>query len=34
MKLTIFLICIGLAALGLTWWITVQDKKHPQEKSE
>jgi len=34
MKLTITLICIGLAAGALTWWITAQDKKNPQDKSE
>jgi len=30
MKFTIFLICIGLAAGALTWWITAQDKKNPK----
>jgi len=30
MKLTITLICIGLAAAALTWWITAQDKKDPK----
>jgi len=30
MKLTIALICIGLAAAALTWWITAQDKKNPK----
>jgi len=30
MKLTIFLICIGLAAVALTWWVLAQDKKNPK----
>jgi len=29
-KLTITLICIGLAAGLFTWWILAQDKKKPK----
>jgi len=30
MKLTIFLISIGVAAGLFTWWIKAQDKKEPK----